>query len=68
MTNPDKLRILLERQKLNQTEAARLLGVAPRTVRHWLAGDRAIPKLVWQFFRLLAATGYSARHALKLIG
>ena len=66
--SPARLRILLERHGLNQTEAAQLLRVNPRTVRKWLANDRAIPGMVDQFFRLLSATGYSARWALKAIG
>ncbi len=30
----------------SQEEAARQLGVDGRTVRRWIAGDRAIPKIV----------------------
>lgn len=67
MTNLD-LRILLDRHDMHPDEMARLLGVNPRTVRHWLAGDRAIPGTVIQFFKLLKYTGHSARRALKAIG
>lgn len=30
-----------------QSELARQLGVAGRTVRYWIAGDRPIPPGVW---------------------
>jgi hypothetical protein len=38
MTLPE-LRLTLSRLELTQTEAAQLLGVAPRTVRRWLDGE-----------------------------
>jgi hypothetical protein len=40
---PNQFRKALERLGLTQTEAAPLLGVQPRAVRRWLAGDREIP-------------------------
>lgn len=36
-TPAQKLRALLERHELPQVHAAHVLGVAPRTVRRWLA-------------------------------
>lgn len=38
MTVPE-LQLILSRLELNQTEAAQLLGIAPRTVRRWLDGE-----------------------------
>ena len=40
---PKQLRVALRRLGLNQVAAAKQLGVDPRTVRRWLAGDRKIP-------------------------
>jgi len=63
-----QLRTLLIEHGLNQREAAQLLGVAVRTVRSWLHGDRAIPGTVVQFFRLLAMLPErSRRQAVKLM-
>jgi len=43
---PKQFRAALKRLRLNQTEAAKRLGVTPRAVRFWIAGDRAIPEPV----------------------
>ncbi len=43
---PKQLRAALRRLGLNQVAAAKQLGVDPRTVRRWLAGDRKIPEPV----------------------
>lgn len=48
MTAPaTRLRELLDRLGLSQMAAARLVGVDARSVRRWLAGDRAIPGWAW---------------------
>jgi len=39
---PKQLRHALSRLGLTQISAAHALGVAPRTVRQWIAGDRRI--------------------------
>jgi transcriptional regulator with XRE-family HTH domain len=44
MTDPLRLRALLERSGLTQRALARELGVNERTVRRWIAGDSAIPR------------------------
>ena len=52
----DKFRTLLIEFGLDQPgqiAAARRLGVHPRTVRHWLNGDRHIPLMVDRLFDLL---------------
>lgn len=38
-----ELRSVLEFLELNQTEVARLLRVAPRSVRRWVAGEAEVP-------------------------
>jgi len=43
---PQQFRTALKRLGLNQVAAAKQLGVDPRTVRRWLAGDRKIPEPV----------------------
>ncbi len=43
---PQQFRATLKRLGLNQVAAAKQLGVDPRTVRRWLAGDRKIPEPV----------------------
>jgi len=43
---PKQFRSALRRLGLNQTEGAKRLGVTPRAVRFWVAGDRAIPEPV----------------------
>lgn len=53
---PEYLRDLIEGVGMTQSEAARLLRVAPRTVRSWLAAERAIP---WAMAECLRA--YLAR-------
>ncbi len=41
---PDQLRAALDRLGLTQVGAARLLGIDPRTMRRYCAGDLDIPK------------------------
>ena len=48
---PAKFRETLTRLGLPQVRAAALLGVDARTVRYWLAGERAIPELVARVLR-----------------
>ena len=38
-----KFREVLAELGINQTQAAKALRVAPRTVRHWVAGDVKVP-------------------------
>lgn len=48
---PADFRAALDRLELSQSEAARRLGVDPRTVRRWIAGDRRIPGPVVELLR-----------------
>jgi len=41
-----QLRAALKRLGLSQVAAAARLGVAPRTMRYWVAGERRIPEPV----------------------
>lgn len=41
-----QFRAALKRLGLNQTVAARRLGVTARAVRFWVAGDRKVPEPV----------------------
>ena len=41
---PKQLRIALKRLGLTQVAGARALGVAPRTMREWIANDARIPE------------------------
>lgn len=43
---PRTLSTAITRLGLSQTGAAKVLGVNPRTMRRWLAGDSEIPKWV----------------------
>ena len=52
---PTTLRATLARLSLTQGAAAALLGVNPRTMRRWLAGDREMPEPA---VRLLAVIEY----------
>jgi len=44
----------LEQLSLNQTSAAKLLGVSDRSVRNWVAGTHEIPRSVEIVLRLMA--------------
>jgi hypothetical protein len=46
------LRVSLERMHVTQVEFSRLVGVTPRAVALWLAGDRAIPGPVAAYVRV----------------
>jgi len=53
MMTDAELRDLLGRLELTQSGAARMLGVDPRTMRRWIAGERAIPEVVVRLLDLL---------------
>jgi len=50
-----QLRAALKRLGWSQLEAARRLGVAPRTMRYWIAGERRIPESVALLLRVWVA-------------
>jgi DNA-binding transcriptional regulator YdaS (Cro superfamily) len=45
---------LLQRLGLNPPAAARLLGVQPRVVQHWIKGERPIAEPTWRLLLLAA--------------
>jgi transcriptional regulator with XRE-family HTH domain len=49
----EQLRSTIESLGITQAGAARLLGVAARTMRYWLAGKREIPTASAILLRLL---------------
>ena len=56
MTAPDPvtpayLRSLIEGAGISQGQAAQMLRVDPRTLRRWLAGDRACPWMAAELLR-----------------
>jgi len=53
---PKQLRAALKRLGFSQLEAARRLGVNPRTVRFWVAGTYRIPEPVVILIRTWLAT------------
>ena len=53
--NAGELRDVIGRLGLSFTETARLVGVDPRTMRRWLAGEKSITPSVVILFRLIEA-------------
>jgi hypothetical protein len=51
----NQFRAALDRLKLSQLGAARLVGADPRTARRWALGERNIPGCVAILLRLLLA-------------
>jgi DNA-binding transcriptional regulator YiaG len=45
----NELRAALGRLELTQQEAARVLGVDPRTMRRWVLGERPVPRIATHF-------------------
>lgn len=48
------MRVLIERLRLSQVEAAHRLEINPRTMRRWLAGRARIPAAVAQLLETWA--------------
>ncbi len=51
----DYVRDLLERAKLSQRAAARLLGINERTMRYYCSGEQPVPYLVQYALEMLAS-------------
>lgn len=51
----NQFRAALDRLKLSQLGAARLVGADPRTARRWALGERTVPECVAILLRLLIA-------------
>jgi helix-turn-helix protein len=56
-----ELKAILEELGISQADFARLIGVTPRAVTLWLAGDRAIPGPAEAYARLLRLLPLSLR-------
>lgn len=56
---PADFRSTLQRLGLSQTGASRILGVADRTIRSWLTGERSVPEPVAKLMRLMASGAVS---------
>lgn len=52
-----ELRRLIDAAGLNQTTAAKRLGMTPRAIRHYLAGSRGIPEVVLVAMRMISKGG-----------
>ena len=47
----DEFRALLRRGKLTGSEAGKIAGVNPRTVRRWIGGESEIPYSAWRLIQ-----------------
>ena len=52
-SSPAALRSAIERMGITQARVATLLGVQERSVRRWLAGERAIDEAAWRLLDVL---------------
>ncbi|ADK81590.1 hypothetical protein Spirs_2476 [Sediminispirochaeta smaragdinae DSM 11293] len=50
--SPAKLRALLKEKGLTGSQAAKIAGVNPRTIRKWVGGERGIPTAAWRLLLL----------------
>jgi DNA-binding transcriptional regulator YiaG len=60
-------RAALERLALTQTEAAKILGVDPRTSRKWANGERPVDKTAGRFLTYLEETKNTQAFARLMI-
>lgn len=60
---PAELRNAIDRLGLSQVGLGRFLGVDPRTVRRWAAGDLPVPRAVDMLLRLMIAYRIPPDHA-----
>ncbi len=51
---PHELRGLIAGMGLSQAAVAQLIGVSPRALRNWIAGDVAVPGPAVRLLRLVA--------------
>jgi DNA-binding transcriptional regulator YiaG len=64
---PKEYETALKALGLSQVGAARLLGVAGRTSRSWVAGDREIPEPAARFLQFIIAEGYTPAEVMKAL-
>lgn len=65
--SPEQFIAALDRLDISQVQAARLLGVAERTVRMWISGDRGVPGPVAAFLTYLVRTQSSGAEANAVV-
>jgi DNA-binding transcriptional regulator YiaG len=63
-----RLRELLETLELSQTDAARLLRRAPRTIRRWVAGQDVPPFADRALLEVMVAENLTAQSVEELCG
>lgn len=61
-----ELRAILDRLGLSQSEASRLLGIDPRTMRRWVLDEQPVPAPVAILFRLLDECPAAWRYFQKI--
>lgn len=64
--NQYEYRAALDATGLNQSSAARLFGVDPRTSRRWASGELAVPRTVGLCLRMMASYGVPIAEAQVL--
>lgn len=62
MTTIERIRFLMERKKLNQTEMARYLGVPGGTFGNWMQGTKTPTKVVGRLLDVLGVVEALAPH------
>jgi DNA-binding transcriptional regulator YiaG len=67
MMTADEYRAAIAQLDLQQTAAARLLGVDARTSRRWACGERDIPGPAARFLRYLIATRRTGAQAMRVL-
>ncbi|MGI9505156.1 MAG: hypothetical protein ACR2RE_19110 [Geminicoccaceae bacterium] len=46
-------------------DRARVIGVSPAALAHWLAGRKRVPEWIWHFLKLWELAGPEAREELR---
>lgn len=64
---PNQYRKTIDHLGLSQGQAARLLGVSPRTSRSYALGEYEIPRSVRNFLTFVLATRRSGDQALAIV-
>lgn len=64
---PTQYRDTIAALGLNQSSAARLFGVDPRTSRRWASGDMPVPRAVELALRIMLTHGVTPSQAASLL-
>ena len=49
----DEFRAAIQSLDLPDTDAGRVLGCDPRTIRRWMSGERSVPEAIAKLVRLM---------------